>query len=103
MLKKAINKDKTGDNFVLRLFVAGASANSARAISNIKAICKLYLNNRYNLEIIDVYQQPLIAQKEQLIALPLLIKKIPLPECRIFGDMSDIKKVLKGLGINQAV
>ncbi|EOR93441.1 KaiB [Arcticibacter svalbardensis MN12-7] len=103
MLDKDIKKNESADNFVLRLFVAGASANSARAISNIRSICELYLKNRYELEIVDVYQQPLLAQQEQLIALPLLIKKNPLPERRMFGDMSDLKKVLKGLGINEVI
>jgi len=59
----------------------------------------MHLKDRYSLEIIDVYQQPERAQAEQLIALPLLIKKAPGPERRLIGDMSDEKKVLRGLGI----
>jgi circadian clock protein KaiB len=85
--------------FILRLFVTGASPNSTRAISNLKNICETYLKDRYELEIIDVYQQPLIAEFEQLIALPLLIKKAPGIERRLIGDMSNKQKVLKGLGI----
>jgi circadian clock protein KaiB len=85
--------------YKLRLFVTGASPNSLRAITNTKAFCETYLNEKYDLEIIDVYQQPLIAQQEQLIALPMLIKKFPLPERRLIGDMSDTNKVLKGLGL----
>jgi circadian clock protein KaiB len=84
---------------VLRLFITGASANSTRAVSNIKSICEHYLKDRYELEIIDVYQQPLIAEREQLIALPLLVKKSPGIERRLIGDMSNKEKVLKGLGI----
>ena len=84
---------------VLRLFVTGASPNSTRAISNIKNICEHYLKDRYELEIIDVYQQPLIAEREQLIALPLLVKKAPGIERRLIGDMSNKQKVLRGLGI----
>lgn len=87
------------EDFVLRLFITGASPNSARAITNIRKICELHLKGRYSLEIIDVYQQPERAQAEQLIALPLLIKKAPGPERRLLGDMSDEKKVLRGLGI----
>lgn len=87
------------ETYFLKLFVTGASPNSVRAISNIKAFCELNLINRYELEIIDVHQQPLIAENEQIIALPLLIKKYPLPERRLIGDLSDTKKVLKGLGI----
>jgi circadian clock protein KaiB len=85
--------------FVLRLFITGASPNSTRAITNLKSICEQYLKDRYELEIVDVHQQPLIAEREQLIALPLLIKKAPGTERRLIGDMSDKSKVLKGLGI----
>jgi circadian clock protein KaiB len=84
----------------LRLFVTGASPNSTRAIANLKAICEAYLKGNYELEIIDIYQQPLIAQKEQIIALPLLIKKSPGVERRLIGDMSDKQKVLRGLGLS---
>ena len=91
--------DQPQPNFILRLFVTGASPNSTRAISNLKNICEEYLKGRYELEIIDVYQQPLVAEREQLIALPLLIKKAPGIERRMIGDMSNKQKVLKGLGI----
>lgn len=87
------------DKYVLRLFVTGASTNSVRAISNIKQICEEYIADRYTLEIIDVYQQKEVAEREQLIALPLLIKSYPLPERRLIGDMSDTKRVLNGLGL----
>jgi len=91
---------KSDDNtYLLRLFVTGASPNSSRAISNLKEICETYLKGKYDLEIIDVYQQPLMAESEQIIALPLLIKKHPSPERRLIGDMSDIEKVLKGLNL----
>ena len=69
-----------GVDYVLRLFITGATTNSVRAVTNIKNICEEHLKGRYSLEIIDVYQQVDIAEKEQLIALPLLIKKTPLPE-----------------------
>lgn len=94
-----INKKAGLPVFILRLFVTGASPNSTRAISNLKNICEEYLKDQYELEIIDVYQQPLIAEREQLIALPLLIKKAPGMERRLIGDMSNKPKVLKGLGI----
>ncbi len=87
------------NEFVLRLFITGASPNSIRALTNIKEICEKHLNGRYQLEIVDVYQQGVVAQQEQLIALPLLIKKLPLPEKRLIGDFSDTEKVLKGLGL----
>lgn len=91
---------EAGNIFSLKLFVTGASPNSARAIANLKSICEKYLTVGYNLEIIDVYQQPLKAQNEQVIALPLLVKSFPLPLKRLIGDMSNTEKVLKGLGLN---
>jgi circadian clock protein KaiB len=91
--------DQPKPDFILRLFVTGASPNSLRAISNLKNICEEHLKDRYELEIIDVYQQPLVAEREQLIALPLLIKKAPGMERRLIGDMSNKEKVLRGLGL----
>ena len=87
------------DSYILRLFVTGASPNSSRAVANLKEICETHLKGKYELEIIDVYQQPLIAENEQIIALPLLIKKSPSPQKRLIGDMSDIEKVLRGLNL----
>lgn len=85
--------------YVFRLFVTGASPNSARAITNLKEFCERYLRGRYSLEIIDVHQQLALARNEQLIALPMLLKKFPLPERRFVGDLSDTQKVLNGLGL----
>lgn len=93
------NSKKITAEYVLRLFITGATPNSIRAVTNIKQICEDHLKGRYSLEIIDVYQQVGIAEQEQLIALPLLIKKTPLPERRMIGDLSDTGKVLKGLGL----
>lgn len=86
--------------FQLRLFVTGASPNSSRAISNLKDICETHLKGNYDLQIIDVYQQPLVAELEQITALPLLIKKAPGLERRLIGDMSNTVKVLRGLGLH---
>ena len=92
---------KRGDEKLsLKLFVTGASPTSAKAISNLKDICEKYFENQYELEIIDVYQQPIKASEEQIIALPMLLKFLPPPIKRFIGDLSDTKKVLKGLGIN---
>jgi len=93
------HSSKNSNEFVLRLFITGATPNSIRAVTNIKNICEDHLKGRYSLEIIDVYQQQEIAEKEQLIALPLLIKTKPIPQRRIIGDLSDTQKVLKALGL----
>ncbi|HEX9956827.1 MAG TPA: circadian clock KaiB family protein [Fibrella sp.] len=85
--------------YQLYLFVAGASINSIRAITNVKHICETHLAGLYSLEVIDVHQQKQYAEQYQIIALPLLIKSRPLPERRLIGDMSDTDKLLKGLGL----
>jgi len=85
--------------YILRLFVTGILPNSVRAIKNINIICEQYLKGKYELEIIDIYQQPSLALSEEIVAVPVLIKKFPLPEERMIGDMSNTEKVLKGLGI----
>ena len=91
--------EESSVEYVLRLFITGATPNSVRAVANIREICNKYLAGRYSLEIIDVYQQREMAQKEQLVALPLLLKIHPLPERRMIGDLSDVGKVLQGLGL----
>lgn len=85
--------------FVLRLYVAGASPNSTRAIVNLKEICERYLSGNYSLQIIDVHQEKHQVFDHQLLALPLLVKISPYPERKLIGDMSDTAKVLLGLGI----
>ncbi len=85
--------------YVLRLFITGATPQSVRAIANVKQICEQYLPGRYELEVIDLYQQPQLAQGEQIVAVPTLIKKLPLPLRRIVGDMSQTERVLVGLDL----
>ena len=87
------------ERYVLRLYVAGMTPRSRTAIENVRAICEERLANRYDLEVIDVYQQPTLAQGEQIIAVPTLIKKLPLPLRRVIGDMSSIDRVLVGLDL----
>jgi circadian clock protein KaiB len=87
------------DRYVLRLYVTGMTPRSTRAIENIRAICEQHLQGRYDLEVIDVYQQPTLAKGEQIIAAPTLIKKLPLPLRRVIGDMSNTERVLLGLDL----
>jgi circadian clock protein KaiB len=94
-----IRKIKDRIEFVLTLFVSGASPNSVRAINNLQKILEDHVAGQYDLTVVDVRQERAMAEKEQIIALPLLIKKRPEPERRLIGDMSDTKKVLSGLGI----
>lgn len=86
-------------HYVLCLYITGATAQSARAISNIRRICEEYMNGGYELEIVDLSQQPSFAKGEQIIAAPTLIKKLPLPLRRFIGDMSRTDRILSGLDL----
>jgi len=89
----------SGERYVLKLYVAGMTARSTRAVENVHAFCEKYLEGRYDLQVIDVYQQPALARTEQLIAAPTLIKKLPLPLRRLIGDMSNEERILVGLDL----
>ena len=92
-------KDK--DRYILRLYVTGSTSRSIMAITNLKKICEEYLEGRYDLEVIDLYQKPSLAKGDQIIAAPTLIKQLPLPFRRIIGDMSNKEKVLFGLDLKE--
>jgi len=85
--------------YVLRLYVSGSTFKSSRAVENIKRVCEQHLKNRYDLEVIDVYQQAKLARDQQIVAVPMLIKRLPLPLRKLVGDMSNRKKVLFGLDL----
>jgi len=86
-------------NYVLTLYVTGATPRSLRAIENIREICEEHLQGRYELSVVDIYQQPSLAKGEQIVAAPTLIKKLPLPLRRIIGDLADTERVLYGLDL----
>lgn len=88
------------EKYVLRLFITGMTPNSKKAVENIKKICEEHLAGRYDLQVIDIYQQPLLAAEEQIFAAPTLIKMQPAPLKRLIGDMSDKAKVLASLNIS---
>ena len=85
--------------YVLELYVAGRNLQSRRAIANVRKICEDYLPGRYDLKVIDLYQKPLVAREGEIIAAPTLIRKSPLPLCRIVGDMSRQEHILVGLDL----
>jgi len=101
LIKQTRNKNGTEllranrRKYILRLFVSGILQNSVRAIKNVNQICNEHLKDNYELEIIDIYQQPELAISEQIIAIPVMIIKYPLPERRIIGDLSNAEKVLE--------
>ena len=96
--EESVNKARK-ETYVLRLFITGMTPNSKKAVENIKKICEEHLAGRYDLEVIDIYQQPLLTEGEQIIAAPTLVKILPAPSKRLIGDMSDTEKVLEGLNV----
>jgi circadian clock protein KaiB len=90
------------ERYVLRLYVTGSTPRSSKAIRNIRALCEEHLQGRYDLEVIDIHQQPVLARGEQIIAAPTLIKKLPAPLRKVVGDLSNTERVLMGLDLRPA-
>ena len=92
-------KKPAAEQYLLRLYVTGMTPKSVQAITNIKRICEEHLKGRYSLEVVDVYQQPVLAKGEQIIAAPTLIKYLPTPLRRFIGDMANTDRILLGLDL----
>jgi circadian clock protein KaiB len=92
---------KRRERYVLRLYVTGLTPRSSQAIATLRTVCERHLAGRYDLEIIDLYHQPEVAQSEQILAAPTLVKERPLPPRRLVGDLGDEKRVLAGLNIQE--
>lgn len=90
---------KSKEKYLLRLFVSGMTPKSIHAIDNLKKICEEQLHGRYDLEIVDISQQPEIVKKDEIIATPTLIKELPKPIRRIIGDLSNKERILIGLNL----
>jgi circadian clock protein KaiB len=99
--KAAPSERNERDEYVLRLYVAGMTPRSRSAIESITNICNEYLEGRYDLEVIDVFQRPVLAREEQIIATPTLVKRLPAPLRRFIGDLSQKEKVLVGLDLRR--
>jgi circadian clock protein KaiB len=99
---EAAGRKSTAERYVLRLYVTGMTPRSTRAVENVRTICETHLHGRYDLEVIDIYQQPTLAKGEQIIAAPTLVKKLPLPLRRVIGDLSSTERVLVGLDLRPA-
>jgi circadian clock protein KaiB len=85
--------------YLLRLYISGQTPKSERAVHNIKGACEEHLKGRYDLEVIDIYERASLARDEQIVAVPTLIKRLPLPLQRLVGDMSNLRNVLFGLDL----
>jgi circadian clock protein KaiB len=93
-------KNPTAQVYTLRLFVSGASQKSLQAIDNLKRLCEENFPDQYELEVVDIYQQPQLAAEAQLLAVPTLIKDFPLPVRRLIGNLSNTRDTLKHLGVS---
>lgn len=91
--------DLAQPSYVFRLYVSSGTPRSSAAIANIRRICEQYLPGHYELEIIDVYQQPAATKQAQIIAIPTLIKELPFPPQRFVGDMSNTERIVIGLNL----
>ena len=92
----------TGEFWNLRLYVAGQTAKSLAALSNLQAICEQHLRDKYHIEIIDLLKHPQLASGDQILAIPTLVRKLPPPLKKIFGDLTKTERVLVGLDIRAA-
>ena len=95
--KAAVRRE--GERYVLRLYVTGLTPKSSLAVANVRKACEEHLAGRYELEVIDIYQQPHLVKGEQIIATPTLIKTLPLPLRRLIGNMSDTERFLVGMDL----
>ena len=85
--------------YVLRLYINDSTVKSRLAVENIKRVCEQHLEGRYDLEVIDIHKHANLARDEHIVAVPTLIKRLPVPLQRLVGDMSDLNKVLFGLDL----
>jgi circadian clock protein KaiB len=101
---KIITKEKSqakvaNDKWVLRLFVAGQTPKAVAAYTNLKKICEEQLKGKYSIEVIDLLINPQLGSEDQILALPTLVRKLPVPVRKIIGDLSNTERVLVGLDI----
>jgi circadian clock protein KaiB len=96
---EATLRDRDRRRYVLRLYIAGATPRSSQAVDNVKQICEEYLQGRYDLQVVDIYRNPVLAKGEQIVAVPTLIKRLPQPLRRFIGDLSDKERILVGLDL----
>jgi circadian clock protein KaiB len=97
--RRKTSKKRRPLRYILRLYITGQTPRSVKSIENLRLLCEKYLKDQFDLEIIDIYQQPAMAAEGQIIAAPTLIKAMPLPLRRLVGDFSDQKRVVLGLDL----
>ncbi|RBP46359.1 circadian clock protein KaiB [Roseimicrobium gellanilyticum] len=95
--KAAASEDH--DSWKLRLYVAGQTPKSLTAFANLKRLCEEHLAGRYEIEVIDLVKKPQLAQNDQILAIPTLVRKLPEPIKRIIGDLSNLERVMVGMDL----
>ena len=98
---KRKSSEKDSDKWVLRLYVAGQSPKALTAFTNLKKICEEQLEGKYSIEVIDLLINPQLGNEDQILALPTLVRKLPVPVRKIIGDLSNTERVLVGLDLLQ--
>jgi len=97
--EKSLAKAAQEERYLLRLYVTGMTPRSTEAFASIKAICEEHLKGLYDLEVIDIYQNPTLAKDDQIVAVPTLVRLLPAPLRRLIGNLSDSERVLLGLDL----
>ena len=95
----AMTDQSPAEVWELRLYVAGQTPKSLAALANLKRICEEYLDGQYQIEVIDLMQNPQLAREDQILAIPTLVRKLPEPLRKIIGDLSNKERVLLGLDV----
>ena len=91
--------DKEQEYYILRLYIAGQTNKSITAFANLKRLCEEQLQGRYEIEVVDLVENPKLAREDQIVALPTLVRRLPPPIRKIIGDLSDTERVLVGLDL----
>lgn len=94
--------DDTPEQWTLRLYIAGQTPRSMDAFANLQAMCEAHLAGRYQIEVIDLLEQPQLAQGDQILAIPTVVRRLPLPIRKIIGDLSDTERALVGLDLRSS-
>jgi len=98
-LEDTVDSDEPDVLWELRLYVAGQTLKSITAFANLKRICEEYMPGKYKIEVIDLIQNPHLAKSDQILAIPTLVKKLPVPISKVIGDLSNLERVLVGLDL----
>jgi len=98
----SMNQSETGSTWNLRLYIAGQTPKSMRALDNLRRICEEHLAGQYTIEVVDLLVNPKLAKEDQIIAIPTLVRKLPDPIRKIIGDLSDSERTLVGLQLRKS-